>query len=152
VNEAEILIAIAATPDDDAPRLAYATLLAERDAERAELIRAQCEQARSGNTPELQARIGRLLDEHQWQWAAQAGIVDARVVFHRGFPKTLIGTCAAIVHSRDALRTQPIVSLSLLAPYDPIGGLVALPELARIVELTVAAVLGSYGKKLAVPR
>lgn len=150
-GEAALLAAIAADPDDDAKRLVYADLLAERGEPRGELIEVQCRQAASGNTPALQARARELEREHGAAWREAAGIRDALTVFHRGFPFTLIGSSGALLASREALRTQPIVSLSVMGGFERLGELVALPEVARIRELTIAPVLGSQGRRLPVP-
>jgi uncharacterized protein (TIGR02996 family) len=65
--------AIIAAPDDDAPRLVYADWLDENgDPERAELIRVQCEAARTPEWDprhdELTARGSESLKEHRERW------------------------------------------------------------------------------------
>lgn len=150
-DDAALLAAIAADPEDDAKRLVYADLLAERGDPRGEFIQVQCRQAASGNTPALQARAGELERAHGKAWREAAGIRDALTVFHRGFPFTLIGSCEAILASREALRTQPIVSLSAMSGFEKLGELLALPEVARLRELTIAPLLGDHGRRLPVP-
>lgn len=150
-DDAALLAVIAADQDDDAKRLVYADLLAERGDPRGEFIQVQCRQAASGNTPALQARAGELERAHGMAWRKAAGINGALVNFHRGFPRSLIGSCEALVASREALRTQPIVSLSAMSGFEKLGELLALPEVARIRELTIAPVLGSHGRRLPVP-
>jgi uncharacterized protein (TIGR02996 family) len=88
-HEQAFLQDIIAHPDDDAPRLVFADWLDDHgDADRAELIRAQCELARGASglrLAELEARERELLDLHGPLWAAPLrGLVDAWK-FRRGF-------------------------------------------------------------------
>jgi uncharacterized protein (TIGR02996 family) len=85
---------ILASPEEDAPRLAYADWLeVQGDRDRAEFIRCQIEAARLApqdpRRDPAQARAAALLQEHQAEWEAAvsdfAGV--GRVcVFERGFP------------------------------------------------------------------
>jgi uncharacterized protein (TIGR02996 family) len=87
-REEAFLAAIRDEPDDDGLRLVYADWLEEHgDAARAELIRVQVEQARSGDDSRryyaLEARQRVLLNEHERAWAGSppSGVI---VRFHRG--------------------------------------------------------------------
>jgi uncharacterized protein (TIGR02996 family) len=87
-----LLAAVIANPDDDTPRLVYADWLDENgQAERAEFIRLQIEQARIGlYSPEAQqltARQSQLLSQHRRAWVKPLREVlpSARLEFSRGF-------------------------------------------------------------------
>ncbi|MCC6332537.1 MAG: hypothetical protein IT380_00955, partial [Myxococcales bacterium] len=88
---------------------------------------------------------------HGETWTKEAGIVGALTNFHRGFPASLIGGSAAILASREALRTQPITRLSVLNDFGRLGELMALAELSRVRELSVGPALGSYRRHLTLP-
>jgi uncharacterized protein (TIGR02996 family) len=84
---------ILASPDEDAPRLAYADWLEQQsDRDRAEFIRLQIEAARLAppdpRREQLAARAAALLEAHQAEWEAlPPEIRYARVgSFERGFP------------------------------------------------------------------
>lgn len=86
----DLLAAIAANCDDDAPRLIYADWLEENgQPERAELIRVQCESARlptgSPRQQELVARANQLLKANVRQWTADFKPICTGERFHRGF-------------------------------------------------------------------
>ena len=149
---AEALLAeIAANPDDDAPRLVYADLLAVRSDPRGEFIHVQI-RGKAAYDAALQDRESALLRVHKQDWMAEAGIVGALSNFFRGFPSSLIGSAESILESREALRSQPITSLSILSKFERLDEVMKLPALARIRELTLSGVLGSYGRKTPIPR
>ncbi len=88
-QEQAFLEDVIAHPDDDAPRLVFADWLDDRgDADRAELIRVQCELSRSPDETrrrDLLAREEALLNEHGERWAEPLrGLVD-EWAFVRGF-------------------------------------------------------------------
>jgi uncharacterized protein (TIGR02996 family) len=85
---------IAATPDDDAPRLVYADVLEERgdaaSVARAEFIRVQCERARLvPDSPPWRVLWRRDADLLDWarKWRAELPTIDGIQYggFHRGF-------------------------------------------------------------------
>src|SRR5262245_54494625 len=91
---------ICENPEDDTPRLVYADWLDEHgDADRAELIRVQCEQARlpkdDPRGKELSQRAEELLREHDTDWVGAlpwptgvrwcAAYKRWRYAFKRGF-------------------------------------------------------------------
>src|SRR5829696_2422509 len=80
-----LLAAIRAAPADDAPRLVYADWLDEHGhPERAQLIRVQCELARTGD-PALRRREADLLAEHHDALAGPLAAPHLRFRFDRGF-------------------------------------------------------------------
>ncbi|MCE9546713.1 MAG: TIGR02996 domain-containing protein [Planctomycetia bacterium] len=84
------LQAILDSPDDDAPRLAYANRLKRSgDADRAEFIRIQCAldklSPQAKGRPALEAREKELLDQYGWDWAKEFGTSISEWVYRRGF-------------------------------------------------------------------
>jgi uncharacterized protein (TIGR02996 family) len=83
------LRAIAASPDDDAPRLIFSDWLDEHgDAQRAEFVRAQCELASPKVSKErrhaLRVRERELLGAHRQEWCQALGLPVEDVAFERG--------------------------------------------------------------------
>jgi len=102
VDEAALLAAIAASPDDDRPRLVYADWLLERGEARGELIQIQIALARSGSggavdVEAVRARERALLEAHQERWLGTPW--DARLtwLFDRGFPTGRFGHAGMFV-------------------------------------------------------
>src|SRR4051794_39490340 len=88
-TEAELLAAIGAHPDDDAPRLAHAAWLeGNGDPERAEFIRLQVRQP-AGHSEEDQRAL-ELLERHRESWLGgrprQHGL---EWEFERGYPEVV---------------------------------------------------------------
>jgi uncharacterized protein (TIGR02996 family) len=84
-DDAALLAAICAAPDDDAPRLVYADWLDEHGhPDRAEFIRVQCERARRP-CPALHEREDRLWNAHHDKLAGPLAAPGVRYLFHRGF-------------------------------------------------------------------
>jgi uncharacterized protein (TIGR02996 family) len=130
-DEAALLAAIVAHPDEDTPRLAYADWLDEHAATesrraRAEFIRLQCEAARNaspyrsdhGAAPktELALRIEALEKEYGKTWRAElkakiGSRPDERwnVFFKRGFPEEVSSSAETLIaHGDDIFRLAPI--------------------------------------------
>ncbi len=89
-DEPGLLRAIIDSPDDDAPRLAYAGLMeAKGEPERGEFIRVQCAldplPADDPQRPALAAREAELLERFGWTWAEEFGTDITEWVFRRGF-------------------------------------------------------------------
>ncbi len=85
-----LLQAVIDSPDDDAPRLAYADALqADGDSDRAEFIHVQCALDRMPpQEPQrhaLEAREKELLDQHGWDWAEEFEPWVSEWVYRRGF-------------------------------------------------------------------
>lgn len=145
----ELLAEIVANPADDGPRLVYADALVERGDPRGEFIQLQL---RKGPYDAAAAdREHQLLRANKERWMAEAGIAGALTNFFRGFPASLIGDAAAILACGEVLRTQPITSLSILSKFDGLDALMKLPALARVREITLSGVLGSYGRRTPIP-
>src|SRR5262245_62135470 len=88
-TEAELLAAIDASPDDDAPRLAHAAWLQENgDPARAELIRLQVgKEEQNGIVSE---REKELLAQHGARWLAGRPVVAGMEwTFERGYPEVV---------------------------------------------------------------
>jgi uncharacterized protein (TIGR02996 family) len=90
MNHREHLAAIAAAPEDDAPRLAWADAIAGEHPERAELIRLQCREAAlpdravAARKP-LQQAISKLLRARRYAWSWPLGPHLREGMFSRGF-------------------------------------------------------------------
>jgi len=86
LREAELLDAIYAAPDDDAPRSVYADWLLERGDPRGELIALQLERARTGDL-EVSLRERALLKTYQRDWLAWVweALFPPSVRLERGF-------------------------------------------------------------------
>jgi uncharacterized protein (TIGR02996 family) len=113
-GDRDLLAAIAAAPDDDAPRLVYADRLLERGDPYGELIETQCAAARlpGGEArAKLEARAAELLEQHTQTWLAPLRPwVSSMYRWERGF-------MVAAELSLLALRDRPVLSplLSQLA-------------------------------------
>jgi uncharacterized protein (TIGR02996 family) len=97
-SEEDLLAAVYANPDDDAPRSVYADWLQERGDPRGEFIALQLEKS---PTKEAQARIRELLKKHERAWLGpiEPPVLKAAVVFRRGF----VAQCVArFRHEHDA--------------------------------------------------
>lgn len=89
-SDEELLAAIYAAPDDDAPRHVFADALLERGDERGEFISLQLARARGEATPAQRLRESQLAHDPKrlsaWALPLSAG---GEVVFGRGFPEFL---------------------------------------------------------------
>lgn len=82
----DLLAAVLANPDDDAPRLVYADWLIERGDPRGAFISIQCELARgSSRIEDLEAEANALLEAHGQQWLKGLTAEQVEVRFRRGF-------------------------------------------------------------------
>src|SRR2546421_12922671 len=92
MDDDELLAAVMAAPDDDAPRLAFAAWLTrklgKKDA-RAGLIRVQCELARLGDGDPRRAKLAKeeaaLLARCERAWGALGFPWGYKAQFRRGF-------------------------------------------------------------------
>jgi uncharacterized protein (TIGR02996 family) len=137
------LQAILEAPDDDAPRLVYADWLEDNgQAERAALIRVQCElagmDADEPRSPhrlgELKARGQELLSEHGKEWAGRLpGLVETWA-FRRGFVEWVrLDAPAFLDHAETLLSLAPIRYAELEQPSEEeIARLNASPHLSRL--------------------
>ena len=132
-DEAALLNAIRAHPDEDAPRLAYADWLDEYQPApgsetnpRAELIRTQIELARRGDydtspsTNALRDRAEQLLHEHFRAWTADfrdsVPHPELQPEFRRGFPDHLRVPARWFLECGEAIR-RTLPALTALSVY-----------------------------------
>jgi len=161
-DEHALLAAIAAHPDEDTPRLAYADWLDEHatsDAQRAraEFIRVQCEQARleglstgAGDRPPddtllpgLRRRGDRLLERYRtvWESPLRGPLGPYRdtlqpILFRRGFPYFLsIPVPKLLEVSEQFFQQVPITDLSLDVTEETLVLLIGMPRIARFKRL-----------------
>ena len=148
-TEAALVAAIAAAPDDDAPRLVFADWLAERGDLRGELIHLQVARAamRAGDerAKPTQARIDEFLEAHRTAWLGKLALL-ARQGIQFSFDRGMIGVVMARLgvlakHAAGIVGAAPLVDtvnlvldrvdrdLALLAP---------TPLPPRIRALTIA--------------
>jgi uncharacterized protein (TIGR02996 family) len=138
-SEANLLAAIVAAPDDDEPRLVYADWLIERGEPHGELIRLECELARTDE------RSARALELHQiiepmlkTSWRLFAGELApwaSERSFHRGFVDEVsmsLGTFAK--HGEALFSRHPIRGLTV-TPRPNVGKLARAPGLRLVEEL-----------------
>jgi uncharacterized protein (TIGR02996 family) len=151
-------------PDDDAPRLILADWLDENgDTERAELIRVQCELARSTNkrrAAALEKRSDELLKEHVYRWVEAlpwpTGVVwcDAykqwRYGFRRGFViQATFSSARAYKAAADAVfAATPLEEVRFARLTDrTVKQVAASPYLARLSDLDVSVLtFGTIGE------
>src|SRR5215210_4229484 len=139
-DEDALLRAIAATPEDDLPRLVYADWLDEHDQpERAEFVRLQCElaamPAADPTRPFLTWRHKHFLRTRVPEWLRElprwpgVGWGD----FERGLVTEVHADDAAALarHGSRAFRAQPVETVRLTRLGDP-AALARFPELGQI--------------------
>ena len=136
----DLLLAIAADPGDDAPRLVYADWLEERGDPRAEFIRAQCELAGlpdgDPRRPDLEATSIRLLRRFGKGWAAPVRRWARGWTFRRGFVEGVkLLADDFLDFAEEILAAAPIREVRLLGAAPRIDALAACPHLARIDSL-----------------
>lgn len=105
-DEPSLLAAIAADPVDDGPRAVYADWLQQLGDPRGELIAVQCALAR-GRTPELAARERALLDQHEAEWLARAGLRPGEGRFQRGLIERVEASASRVAALIDRLVELP---------------------------------------------
>jgi uncharacterized protein (TIGR02996 family) len=161
-DEHALLAAIAADPDDDTVRLAYADFLdelgGESNAARAEFIRVQCERATRGGDPTrrtfLLKRSMQLIQEYGRSWfvgdwpdAGEQAVTG--YTFDRGFVDS-VSLARRNLGDSDitrVLETRPLLalvrnwSLSLNRIGD--GGLRAMADCPRLARLRHLSLLGN---------
>jgi uncharacterized protein (TIGR02996 family) len=110
-DEAALLAAIAARPDDDTPRLVYADWLDDHgDADRAEFIRLQCELAQGGpDDPAAAERADELENRHRTRswFAGVPTALGMRWEFRRGFPERLEADAKTFLNRFNQLAVVP---------------------------------------------
>lgn len=136
---------VIARPDDDAARLAYADAIVHRDAERAELIEVQVEQARARREhfmhereSELYRREQALLNRRAKAWSASLADIVVACKFRRGFPEEVTMDTATFLARADELyRRAPVLHLTLRDAAGHTAALFASPALARLHSLSL---------------
>src|SRR5260221_13396474 len=139
--------AVCATPDDDAPRIAYATAVAKTDPDRAEYIRLELQLAKwrrtDGGTPDermkMSVRARVLLDKHKRAWEANVrALVGGETGFYSGFPEYVSLEAPRFLKLAPELyRRAPIRHLDLSDVKPVAAALASSPHLARIVSLSM---------------
>lgn len=115
-EEAELLAAIAAAPDDDAPRLVLADLLSSRGDPRGELIVLQCRlvgmDPDDPAAPPVRDRVRKLLEAGWKAYAGELAPYASPYAFGRGFVGTVTMTIAAFAkHGPRLFATYPLHTL-----------------------------------------
>jgi len=150
-DEAALLAAIRANPDEDTPRLVYADWLQEHDnASRAEFIRAQCQAFRLPRTDKerkkLEKKAEALFKANKAEWGGtvwKAFHSTKPAVSHchieRGFITSVKGTAELVVeHAADIERFAPCLrSLHTTRTNIHAREVFDLPLLRRVRELTL---------------
>ena len=148
IGEAELVAAIAAAPDDDAPRLVYADWLAERGDPRGELIHLQLARAAmlasDERAAETDKRIAALLEEHRAAWLGKLALLGKRGL-HFGFDRGLLGAVTGKVSMLATNAAQILIAAPLLATVNVVlerterdlAPLAETPLAPRIRELSV---------------
>jgi uncharacterized protein (TIGR02996 family) len=145
-DEAALLHAITAHPDDDTPRLVYADWLDEHDQpERAEFIRVECEAERTDRSspahlPLLQ-RASDLFERYRYRWfkpLVGGDLVDL-VLTSRGFVDTVVLSPDDFADHADTITTSaPLLRELHINTGGDWRAFFAEPLLSRIRALTFA--------------
>jgi uncharacterized protein (TIGR02996 family) len=131
-------------PDDDVPRLVYADWLEEhgdeRDRERADLIRVQCQLAGlpPGNPlrPGLARREQHLRDRLDRVWLAPLNRLADSWELRRGFVERLVVQAPQLIeHGATVVRLAPVAELSVVFQRPSLERLVACPYLRHAQRL-----------------
>lgn len=139
---AELLEAIAAELENDAPRLVYADSLTEQHDARGEFIVLQCQAARlPAGDPQRERLLGKaelLLEEHRTVWSP-LGLEHWE--FERGFPAALrrltVRTLREHEKALEAVFTLRALEVHFGTPRpEDLAGLAQLPLLQRLTSLS----------------
>jgi uncharacterized protein (TIGR02996 family) len=138
---AAFIQAIRDEPGDDTPRLVFADYLEDQgQADRAELIRVQCELTRGprdrGRSLELRRRLRALVAEHRDAWLAGLAVWARDAFFERGFVEHLALPAATFLeHAAAILAAHPVHSVQLRGAAGVIHALAGHPGLAQLRSL-----------------
>ena len=105
-DERSFLAAIAADPADDGPRIVYADWLQQQGDPLGEFIAIQCALAR-GRTAELAARERTLLEQHEAEWLARAGLRPGEGRFQRGLIERVDASASRVAAAIESLAELP---------------------------------------------
>jgi uncharacterized protein (TIGR02996 family) len=150
-DEEALLAAIAAHPDEDTPRLAYADWLDEHDRHvRAEFIRVQIEIAQKETLPrvlqnryvDIWKRNQELIDNHRDDLLGPLAALpkDTKVEFRRGFVSEVqVNVDEFFRNARALLAALPLPRVVIVAPVGPVCQLLGFvdydPGLDRMTQL-----------------
>jgi uncharacterized protein (TIGR02996 family) len=140
VTEQELLQAVLAAPDDDAPRAAFAALKEQEGDPRGRFIRMQLTlaslEAGAPGIPFLSTETGELIEQHGAAWAASVAPLVSGYRFHRGFVAEVTLTARDfLAHAPRLFAAAPIQHLNLRRVAGDAAALFASPHLARIRSL-----------------
>ena len=149
----DLLHAVLAAPDDDAPRLVYADALMDQNASRGELIALQIRLVREQLAPDerltLASATRELVREHEARFLSRYRSLDAGCVFRRGFIEQLTAPASALLGSDDfgrLMAEEPVRELVLLAVRDAtIEELARSPLFRRLTALICRGELSTVG-------
>jgi uncharacterized protein (TIGR02996 family) len=140
-DETALLRAIAANPDEDTPRLAFADYIEEQgNTARAEFIRGQVELARlkedSPRRREIAFRCRQLLDAHEEEWLDPREVFERDWAWSRGFVETFSTTPADLSYGHDGIfRAHPFRRVWVWKLDGSIDGLHLIPNDNHITAL-----------------
>lgn len=143
-DDAALLRAICADPDEDTPRLAFADHLDERgDGDRAAFVRGQVELATlkedSPRRREVAFRCRQSLDANEERWLQPREAFRRDRAWSRGFVETFSTTMNDLILGHQELfRTHPFRRVWLSELDGDIGGVAFLPPGNRITALDLA--------------
>jgi uncharacterized protein (TIGR02996 family) len=137
MNEEErLLVAIAADPEDDAPRLAYAEYFRASDPERATFIEKQIEKTRSRRATRSFAPSSRPDAKREAEWTRTLAKYATSWTFDRGFVAAIsIDPNLFLEYGEWLFVVAPIRKVSFVTPEDdrfPMKELAGSPLLARL--------------------
>jgi uncharacterized protein (TIGR02996 family) len=168
-EEAGLIAAIVAAPDDDAPRLVYADWLQQRDDPRGELIQLQCKLAADPDDDRRRAikiAENKLLEAHEKTWTRPLhDALPAPQLYHtykfqhvRGFIEEATITLSALPHLAELFARAPMIrDLTIFADQEikPAGmkaprldGRLDQPEIAKLRALGIG--MGAGGNRVAI--
>lgn len=149
----QLLQAVLAAPEEDAPRLVYADTLMDRNASRGELIAMQIRLVRERMSVDERTRLMSaahdLVREHTARFLTRFSELNAGCVFQRGFIEQLTAPAAALLGSdkfAELMAEEPVRELVLLETSDDaIEALAVLPLLQRLRALVCRGTMTSRG-------
>jgi uncharacterized protein (TIGR02996 family) len=150
----ELLAAVIAAPDDDAPRLAYAAWLSAQGDARGEFIEAQCRLARQRPNPqrrhELAERERELGKSLRKEFAAEVKKAADHWEIRRGFIDEIRADAGKLLGGWQPLfATHPIRRLTLRGvTVDQVRALVDTGLIGRLVNLGLHGKLGQKGVRI----
>jgi uncharacterized protein (TIGR02996 family) len=143
-EEAALLAAIRAAPDEDAPRLVYADFLGEVGDPRGELIHVECELARTDDErrrARLKRRHRELLATHGATWLSPLRALfpepECSIELRRGLVEGIRADAPRLVkHAAKLLALAPLLSrVTATFRGEPVEGLLHSPIVDRAREL-----------------